>query len=204
MHSFVDSPDFWDNQYKNNEVSWDMKSATPAFIELLQNTIVFDKDKGDILVAGSGKGYDAVEAAKNGFSVTALDISTNAADFAKQLAEKENVKLKILVRNIFLLTDEYKCKYDFIYDYTTYCAINPERREEYIKTLYKLLKPGGKVVAILFPVEKREGGPPFEINSIETYKLFSKYFILQYFSKKLKSIKPRAGREVLHVYKKVK
>ncbi len=204
MQSFVDSPDFWDNQYKNNEAGWDMKSATPAFIELLQNTIVFGKDKGDILVAGSGKGYDAIEAAKNGFSVTALDISTNVSDFAKQLAEKENVNLKILARDIFLLPDEYNCKYDFIYDYTTYCAINPARREEYIKKLYKLLKPGGKVVAILFPVEKREGGPPFGIDSIETYKLFSKYFILQLFSKNLKTIKPRAGREVLHVYKKVK
>ncbi|MBZ0198755.1 MAG: methyltransferase domain-containing protein, partial [Ignavibacteriaceae bacterium] len=120
MQFSVDTPEFWDDQYKNNKANWDMKSTTPAFIELLKNTIVFGEDKGDILVVGSGKGYDAVEAAKNGFSVTAIDISKKAAEYTKQTAEKENVDLKILVNDIFLLPEEYNNKYDFIYDYTTY------------------------------------------------------------------------------------
>lgn len=204
MQFNTDSPEFWDEQYKKNDAGWDMKSATPAFTELLKNTTVFGEDKGHILVAGGGKGYDAVEAAKQGFTVTAVDFSSSAIQHTKILASEENIKINLLCEDIFLLPEIYNNKFDFVYDYTTYCAFNPQRRKEYAKKLYNILKPNGKVVAILFPVEKRAGGPPFGIDNLETYKLFSEYFSLQYFSKIINSIKPRRGRELLHIYKKLK
>ncbi|OIP59144.1 MAG: hypothetical protein AUK34_08100 [Ignavibacteria bacterium CG2_30_36_16] len=204
MQFNIDTPEFWEEQYRNDNANWDIKSATPAFIELLKNTIVFGEVKGNILVAGSGKGYDAIEAAKQGFKVTAIDFSLSAVQLTNKLASHENVKVNLLNEDIFLLPQEYNNKFDFVYDYTTFCAFSPQRRRDYVKKLSDLLTQNGKVVIILFPVEKREGGPPFGIDNMETYKLFSEYFSLQYFSRNIKSIKPRRGRELLHVYKKAK
>ena len=85
------SPDysaFWDQKYKSDQAGWDLKSPAPVFEELLDSG-QFAKP-GKILIVGSGKGYDAVLAAKKGYDVYAVDFATEAVKFAKDLAEKEN------------------------------------------------------------------------------------------------------------------
>ncbi len=151
---------------------------------------------------GAGKGYDAVEAAKFSYEVTAIEFSKSAVDFGKQLAEKENVKINFITGDFFELSENHFEKYDSVYDYVTYCAINPDRRDEYAKLVASLLKPGGKFVIILFPVEERPGGPPFGVNKVEAEKHFSKYLKLIISTNKINSIKPRRGREILQVYQK--
>ena len=39
--------------------------------------------------------------------------------------------------------------FDYILEYTFYCAILPERRNEYINQCYKLLKNKGKIIGIM-------------------------------------------------------
>ena len=66
----------------------------------------------------------------------------------------------------------------------------------------EIIKPGGKLIALLFPVDGRPGGPPFNIDILEFYNFFSKYFIMEISTFKINSIKPRKGKEVLQVYRK--
>ncbi len=186
--------------YKNDQAGWDLKSSNPVFNEILRENKLINP--GEILIIGCGKGYDAVAAAKAGYQVTAVDFSSFAIDFAKNLAVQENVLINFLVEDFYNLNYSFENKFDIVYDYTTFCAVNPKRRNEYAETVSSILKPGGKLLALLFPVEKREGGPPYGIDVIEFYKLFSKYLKLEFSSKQINSIKPRRGREVLQVYVK--
>lgn len=200
MKNKVDHPDFWDEIYKNNSAGWDMKSPTPAFIDIL-------KDKklslsGKILILGSGYGYDAVEAAKHGLEVTAVDISETAVSFSKQLAENNNVKLNFIVDDFFNLPQKYSGYFDAVYDYVTLCAINPARREEYASMVSEILKCHGKFIALLFPVEDRPGGPPYGLNVDAVSAIFTKYLSLKITTDKINTIKPRRGREVLQIYSK--
>jgi len=197
----VDKPAFWDKIYRDGQSGWDLKGPNPVFMEILKNKEIIEP--GNILIPGCGKGYDAIAAAKLGFTVRAVDFSQYAISFAKNLALKESVNVNFLNLDFFSLGTEFDLRFDVVYDYTSFCAINPFRREEYIKKISDLLKPGGKLLAHLFPVENRKGGPPFGIDIIETYKIFSKYLTLDFSSGNISSIKSRKGKEVLQIYIKL-
>ncbi len=200
MYPAIDKPAFWEDKYKNDQANWDMKSPNPVFIELLDNPDFLKEVK--MFITGCGKGYDAVAAAKKGYDVTANDFSSAALDFAKALADENNVKINFLNEDIFNLGKEYDENFDLVYEYTTYCAINPGRRKEFAKKISSLLKKDGKLITVLFPVDDREGGPPFRIEPIEFYKNFSEYLSLELSTKQINSVKPRAGNEILQVYVK--
>ena len=192
------SASFWDDKYINNEAHWDMRTPTPVFESLMDSGEFMHP--GKILIAGCGKGYDAVLAAKKGYDVYAVDFSIEAIKLARELAAKENVKVNLIHEDIFKLGSVYKGFFDYVYDYVTYCAIVPERRKKYAEITGTFLKQDGKLIALLFPVEDRRGGPPYAVDVKEFYELFSEHLKLKFSSKKINSIHPRQGREVLQVY----
>ncbi|WP_337864568.1 methyltransferase domain-containing protein [Ignavibacterium sp.] len=196
----VNKAEFWDTLYKINSVGWDLKTPTPAFLDLFKSD--YFKEKSKLLITGCGYGYDAVAAAKSNFDVTAIDFSETAIQFAESLAKKENVKINFLVNDFFLLDENYFQSYEIIFDYVTFCAIDPARRKEYANKIFQLLKPTGIFAIILFPIEKRIGGPPFAIDVDEATKLFSDKLELILSTDNINSIKPRKGRELLQLYRK--
>ncbi len=200
MKTNLDTPEYWDNRYIIGESGWDLKSPTPIFSDILKEKKIIKP--GKLIILGAGKGFDAIEASKFGYEVTAVEFSKAAVDFGNQLAEKESIKVEFLSEDFFELSENHFRIYDVVYDYVTYCAINPERRDEYAKLVASLLKPEGKFVIILFPVEERLDGPPFGVNKLEAEKHFSKYLKLILSTDKINSIKPRRGREILQVYQK--
>ncbi|MCL5028701.1 MAG: TPMT family class I SAM-dependent methyltransferase [Bacteroidetes bacterium] len=200
MLTTIDKPFFWDEKYINDEANWDLKSPTPVWKELIVLGKLIHPCK--LLVVGSGKGYDAIFAAKSGYEVTALDFSPNAISISKDLEKQEEVEMSFLQSDIFELDENYQESFDTVFDYVTFCAINIERRKEYLEIISSLIKPGGKFIILLFPTDERKGGPPFSVNEKEFYKETSKYLKLEYFSKNINSIKPRKGKEVLLIFRK--
>lgn len=194
----IDKAEYWEEKYQSESVGWNLNSATPAFLDILDDKLF--SQKGKMLVLGSGYGFDSVIAAQNGFDVTAIDISSTAILNSQKLAEKENVKINFIINDLFLLDENIK--YDIIYDYVMYCAINPERRKEYAEKITKLLTDNGLFVAIFFPVENKTGGPPFGVEMNEVENIFGKNLELILSTTEINSIKPRAGREHLQIYKK--
>ena len=89
-------------------------------------------------------------------------------------------------------------------EYTCYCAIDPNKRTNYIQLVNNLLKPSGKLVGILFPIDKKldGNGPPFGVDINTTMTLFSKYFALVEKEIPALSIERRRGREVFVIFKK--
>ena len=56
-------------------------------------------------------------------------------------------------------------KFDFIYDYTFLCALDPSMRKTWASKMSDLVKPGGELLTLIFPIsEEREGGPPFRVS----------------------------------------
>ena len=198
MPAETDLPSYWDEKYKRNEADWDLKSANPVFVELMDSGNFMEP--GKLLIPGCGKGFDAIAAAKRGFEVTALDFSGEAITFAKKLALEKQTSINFLEEDLFKLDGEYENYFDLIYEYTTYCAIDPGRRNEFAKKIASLLKPGGRLITILFPVEDRPGGPPFGIDPVEVYRNFSRYLKLSFSTNDVNSIKPRKSREIIQLY----
>ena len=135
---------------------------------------------GKALVPGCGRGYDVIALAAETREALGIDIVeaaiTAAKEFKDEYASKLDSEAKLIlnananfqVASFFNLDD----KFDFIYDYTFFCALDPSVRQEWAEKMYSLIKPGGELLTLIFPMVKDESykrGPPFKV-TLALYK----------------------------------
>ena len=199
MEDPVNTAEFWEACYETEMDNWDLGGPTPVF-----ERIASEIPKGRICVIGCGRGYDAVTFAKAGFEVTAIDFAQTAVLSSRENARKEEVEMTVLREDFFDLPDELHDQFDYVLEYTCFCAISPERRFEYDRVIWQLLKPKGKLLGLFFPLDKDigEGGPPWGVNISELHALFSLHWNLESEEMPKESIEPRADREVMMIWKK--
>src|SRR5690606_797211 len=90
--------------------------------------------------------------------------------------------------------------FDLILEQTFFCAIAPGLRQEYVLKMKQLLKPGGKLVGLLFDFPLTETGPPFGGSKSAYTALFSEHFNFKIFETAYNSIKPRADKELFFIF----
>ena len=200
----VDNFLFWDNKYKINEFSWDVGYPTPFFVDW-SKTIENKKSK-KILIPGCGLGHDVIYLSKLGFDVYACDFSSTAVKILRNKVEKNNLSTKVIKENFFKLSENFKGYFDYIIEYTFYCAINPSKRPNYIEECSKLLKDKGKLVGIMLPIGNVEvaSRPPFEVKLSELENNFLNFFKIIKIKPNHLSIKKRKGIEYIVEYQKYK
>ena len=192
-NSDVSSYKFWDECYQNNDTGWDLGGPTPIFVDWCNK---LDTQK-KICIPGVGNGYDALYFANKGHEVTAIDFAKKPIDRLKKKYKNSKINLDPIQKDIFDLNKKYNNKFDYIIEYTCYCAIPPEMRKKYIDVMYGLLKAKCELVGIFFPINKdlSEGGPPFGVNLEETIDNFSNKFKFIESIEHPLSIDPRKGNE---------
>lgn len=195
----VNLPEKWDANYEQGTDGWDLGKPTPVFQRLLQSQ---DLLPGRIIVLGAGRGYDAREFARHGFQVTAVDFSSQAVQEMHRLAGAE-APVEILQQDIFRLPELFNHSFDYVLEYTCFCAIDPTRRAEYADLVTSLLKPDGIYIDLAFPLDGRKGGPPFAISVKEIIDLFqARGFKLITREKPVESVPRRRNAEELLVFRK--
>ncbi len=196
----VYSPKFWDDLYISQKDNWNLNTPSPVFVHLIEKTNYLTK--GKILILGCGKGYDAIYAASKGFEVTGVDFSEEAIGFANLLKLNEKFDVEFLCEDFFNLDEKFNNYFDYIFEYVTFCAVDPLQTSDLLKKCACLLKPNGKLITQLFPIDNREDGPPFAVDKDSFFKKSKKYFLLELYDKNINSVKPRKGKEVLFILKK--
>lgn len=193
------SPDFWDDLYKSNQFRWDLGGPTPVFQRLAESRYF---EPGKMLVPGAGHGHDARLFAQHGFEVTAVDFSSEATEAMEQLNEA-NSPLEIVLADFFALPPVWNGRFDYILDYTSFCAIVPQRRPEYADAVARLLKARGQYIILAFPIGKRPGGPPYVVQPEAIIALFGeRNFALQHRESPAESVEGRKGHEELLILRK--
>ena len=194
-----DNPKFWENIYKNDDAGWDLGGPTPVFVKI--SSILKPKK---LCIIGCGRGYDAVMFAKNNFDVTAVDFAPSAVTSLRILARENKVIINVLEEDIFSLASQYDNHFDYVIEQTCFCAIHPNKRAEYEKLVYRILKTNGKLIGLWFPLDKNinEGGPPYGTTVEEVKSLFKDRWILESEEFPKDSIKPRKSREKLLIFEK--
>jgi SAM-dependent methyltransferase len=151
----VNLPEKWEADYQRKTDGWDLRGPTPALKRLAESGRF---PPGRMLVPCAGRGHDAREFARNGFSVTAVDFSPSAVQEMERLAEPE-APIDILQHDMFQLPESMNGTFEYVLQYTCFCAIDLKRRTEYADLISRLLKPGGIYIDLAFPLDGRAGGP---------------------------------------------
>lgn len=202
MTDDVNSPAKWERDYQQGTAGWDMGTPTPVFKRLLASG---EFPPGRMLIPGAGRGHDAREFARHGFEVVAVDFAHDAAEAMREAITPESTH-EILKQDFFQLPSELNGTFDYVLEYTCYCAIDPRRRIEYADRIARFLKSGGTYIALLFPLPDElhpfnlKSGPPFMVNANELVKRLEERG-LQLVRREFPpdSVKPRRGREELVV-----
>jgi methyl halide transferase len=195
----VNLPRKWDENYEQGTDGWDLGRPTPVFQRLISSRQLAP---GRMIVLGAGRGYDAREFARHGFQVTAVDFSSQAVAEMHRLASAE-APVEILQQDIFTLPDTLHHSFDYVLEYTCFCAIDPRRRPEYADLVERLLKPAGLYIDLAFPLDKRKSGPPFSVSALEILDLFqARGFKLISREKPADSISARRHAEELFLFQK--
>lgn len=192
---------FWEKRYQSKDIGWDLGRVTPVFEELSN-----DLPLGRLCVIGCGNGYDALMFAEKGFEVTAIDFAQEPIDFLQKNCAKRKLKINIIKKDIFQLEEKYNHHFDYVIEQTCFCAINPLDRISYTDVVQNILKKGGILIGLWFPLEKplTEGGPPFGVKLSDVKSIFSKNWKIIREEVHPLSIKSRKDYEKLIIFKKIK
>ncbi|MEL1245305.1 class I SAM-dependent methyltransferase [Flavobacterium sp. DGU11] len=150
--------DRWDERYSAEEFAYG-ESPNNYFKEQLAKL-----KPGTLLFPAEGEGRNAVFAARNGWKVSAFDISATGKDKALQLAAKHNVTVDYRVGE---LPDLKYAAAEFDAIALIYAHFPAEIKSSYHKALDTLLRSGGIIIFEAFSkkhleylaIDERVGGP---------------------------------------------
>lgn len=192
MPSITESSN-WEERYQEQTTPWDLGEAAPGFRSLLEHNKL---KPGKTAVLGCGRGYDAVLFAESGFEVIGFDFAPTAIADSISLAQTTNNTAQFLERDIFNLAVEFPAHFDYVVEHTCFCAIPPERRDEYVKLVRSILRPNGELIAVFF-THNRPGGPPFGVTPAQIRQYFEADFEVLMLEPVLNSVPSRQGEEHL-------
>jgi cyclopropane fatty-acyl-phospholipid synthase-like methyltransferase len=186
---------YWNSLYLSGDTGWDKGRPSPPIARMLREGVI--APGASVAVIGCGKGYDAIEAARAGFRVTAVDFAPEAIKAVQENAAQAQVTLTALQRDLF----ELEGRFDAIIEHTCFCAIDVELRPKYVEKVCALLEPKGTLFGVFY-AHGKPGGPPFDTSEAEVRALFSSRFELERLRVAPDSLENRAGKELEAVLRK--
>src|ERR1041385_3242916 len=165
----------WEDAYQRRETPWEKGKPHPGLVDFLaeHGPLV-----GKIFVPGCGSGHDVRALATPENHVVGVDLAPFAIKKARgrpRLAHEE-----YLLGDLFALPPGLDGFFDWVFEHTCFCAIDPARRDEYAATVVRLLKPKGRLLAIFFiNPDHEEDGPPYRVSREELENYFGKYFSVE-------------------------
>lgn len=186
---------YWSARYLKKETGWDLGTISRPLKQYLDQIPNFQLR---ILVPGAGNGYEASHAFQNGFqNLHILDISqVPLQEFL--LANPNFPKSQSHHQDFFA----HEGQYDLILEQTFFCAIPPKKRVDYASKMCELLKPGGKLVGLLFNRNFQHQGPPFGGSKSEYLSYFQDFFQVLIMEECHNSIPARQGTELFFALQK--
>ncbi|KAI9303187.1 S-adenosyl-L-methionine-dependent methyltransferase [Cunninghamella echinulata] len=193
----------WEEHWSNGDIFWDKGEPSPALVELVENeeTKSLLPTSGYGLVPGCGSGYDVKFLATPSLHMFGLDMSKTCIELCNEKHPNAAELNYEFIQGDFFNFKVPEGGFDLAYDYTFLCALTPNLRNDWANRYKEIIKSGGTLICLMFPLEEREGGPPFSL-SVECYNgLLSANFDLV-FIKDAVGHESRLGKEKISVWKR--
>ena len=147
---------------------------------------------------GCGSGYDVRALSTQENHVLGIDLAPFAIAKANTFPRVGHEEYQLA--DLFALPAAWDGRFDVVFEHTCFCAIDPARREDYVAAVARVLKPGGRLVAIFFlNPEIDDEGPPFPVTVAELDNFFGASFTVEREWVPQRTHPGREGRELLRL-----
>ena len=165
----------WEGRYQTGDMPWEKGAPSPGLVDFLST---FPKPSGPetVAVPGCGTGHDVREWASAGFEAHGFDVAPSAI----RLCIEKTKAAGLVNAHYYLadfLSDTPPIKFDWLFEHTLFCAIEPHQRDDYVKAVLRWLKPGGQFLAVHYLIPD-EDGPPYGTRRDELMRRFAPHFNL--------------------------
>jgi SAM-dependent methyltransferase len=164
----------WEDHYRQGATPWDKGAPAPPLVDFLQTETM----EGSVFVPGCGLGHDvrAIAAASPAARILGLDLAPSAVARARELPAAGAEAY--LEGDLFALPSELAGTFDWVWEHTCFCAIDPGMRADYVSAVSAVLKPGGRLLGVFYldPYDDEhrpeDGRPPFGTSFEELERRF--------------------------------
>jgi len=178
----------WESRYQTGDMPWEKGAPSPGLVEYLKHNPPLD---GRILVPGCGFGHDVRAISLPSNEVTGIDIAPSAIRETYRLAD------------LFNLPPEFLGQFDWVWEHTCFCAIDPAMRRAYAQAVAGALRRDGRLLAVFYLNPDHAGeGPPFGVTPAELDAFFGDAFELEREWTPEKNHPGREGRERMRLLHK--
>ncbi len=163
----------WEARYQTNDMPWEKGEASPGLVDFLAAHP--ELKRGTVFVPGCGTGHDVRVWARAGFTATGYDIAPSAIRLSVERTASAGLSAQFQLGDF--LRDEPPQLFDWIFEHTLFCAIDPTERDDYVTAVRRWLKPDGQYLAVNYLIPDKDG-PPFGTTRDELWQRFSAHFDL--------------------------
>jgi SAM-dependent methyltransferase len=167
------SREYWEQRYLTKDTPWEKGAPSPGLVDFL--AAHEELPRTCVCVPGCGTGHDVRAWAEAGFPVFGFDLAPSAIGLATEWTRTARLNAKFEQSDF--LRDPPPFLFDWIFEHTLFCAIQPDERDDYVRAVLRWLKPDGQYLAVNYLIPY-EDGPPFGVTRQELWDRFSPHFDL--------------------------
>ncbi|MFW6186060.1 MAG: class I SAM-dependent methyltransferase [Halobacteriota archaeon] len=163
---------WWDRIYRERKPPWDSDEPSTHLTELVESGVLRPCRALDICC---GKGTEAIYLAEKGFTVSGIDISSEAIKMAREKAKSSNVSVNFEVGDVLYMPFKDN-SFEFVNDKGCFHVFGPHEREEFAVEVSRVLKEGGRYLLRCFSDKQPGDYGPYRISTEIIDNIFSSLF----------------------------
>lgn len=164
----------WEARYETGDMPWEKGDPSPGLVDFLAQHP--ELPKATVCVPGCGTGHDVRAWAAAGFDAYGFDLAPSAIRLCIEKTRGTGLKNAHYALSDFLV-DTPQQPFAWLFEHTLFCAIEPNRRDDYVQATLRWLRPEGQLLAVHYFIPD-EDGPPYGTHRDEIIARFSPCFEL--------------------------
>jgi methyl halide transferase len=162
----ADQTTYWNDRYATKDTPWDSGKPSMELRRVLGERRI---KPCDVLEIGCGTGTNAVDLARQGFRVTALDVSSLAIEQARKRSVEARVSVDFHVADL-LAPISLKRTFPLVFDRGVYHGIRRDDLSRFLDTLGSVTAPGSLYLVLAGnandPADPEKGPPRVHAHEI--------------------------------------